>query len=361
MTNVVSYWISTSNHNQELPNLFLPRVVSYWISTSNHNGIVGIKNFYSVVSYWISTSNHNEVDHVDFGTRLYLIEFLHQTTTAAPPCNRSFGCILLNFYIKPQPAEPSMNKEAVVSYWISTSNHNGEFVWKFDWVLYLIEFLHQTTTGYMIDMISIRLYLIEFLHQTTTFFASKISHVELYLIEFLHQTTTDNPSLFIRKCCILLNFYIKPQPCWETLISWPCCILLNFYIKPQLAFNTQLGRVVVSYWISTSNHNRGWGWSCRGTLYLIEFLHQTTTSCHIIDFWFGLYLIEFLHQTTTRRSWIRRWAELYLIEFLHQTTTSGRLSVDSAYFAAVWWFPKSAFRSSAKSIWCLFSYFKEQI
>ena len=34
-------------------------------------------------------------------------------------------------------------------------------------------------------------------------------------------------------------------------------------------------------------------------LYLIEFLHQTTTLCAVGLLFFALYLIEFLHQTTT--------------------------------------------------------------
>ena len=34
------------------------------------------------------------------------------------------------------------------------------------------------------------------------------------------------------------------------------CILLNFYIKPQLTVKRILNFGVVSYWISTSNHNR---------------------------------------------------------------------------------------------------------
>ena len=37
-------------------------------------------------------------------------------------------------------------------------------------------------------------------------------------------------------------------------------------------------------------------------LYLIEFLHQTTTDAEYADLAATLYLIEFLHQTTTSRS-----------------------------------------------------------
>ena len=62
-------------------------------------------------------------------------------------------------------------------------------------------------------------------------------------------------------------------------------------------------------------------------LYLIEILHQTTTSLPLIASGLVLYLIEILHQTTTscRTSATSDW--LYLIEILHQTTTYGRQRV----------------------------------
>ena len=37
------------------------------------------------------------------GAELYLIEILHQTTTMMEAAASSMGCILLKFYIKPQP------------------------------------------------------------------------------------------------------------------------------------------------------------------------------------------------------------------------------------------------------------------
>ena len=55
------------------------------------------------------------------------------------------------------------------------------------------------------------LYLIEFLHQTTTFAKSIVRSPRLYLIEFLHQTTTVISLTMNCERCILLNFYIKPQ------------------------------------------------------------------------------------------------------------------------------------------------------
>ena len=60
-------------------------------------------------------------------------------------------------------------------------------------------------------------------------------------------------------------------------------------------------------------------------LYLIEILHQTTTStCSIFDAK-KLYLIEILHQTTTPLTALLVSRVLYLIEILHQTTTMANI------------------------------------
>ena len=81
--------------------------------------------------------------------------------------------------------------------------------WEF--VLYLIEILHQTTTDEVKRLSRFALYLIEILHQTTTTAARRSMKKWLYLIEILHQTTT--LWLLFGCClgCILLKFYIKPQ------------------------------------------------------------------------------------------------------------------------------------------------------
>ena len=82
---------------------------------------------------------------------------------------------------------------------------------RLDHMLYLIEFLHQTTTLLVSFPLTLLLYLIEFLHQTTTLFRSSPTRRELYLIEFLHQTTTSIVCAPSSGSCILLNFYIKQQ------------------------------------------------------------------------------------------------------------------------------------------------------
>ena len=143
---------------------------------------------------------------------LYLIPFLHQTTTRDNFTIKGVCCILFHFYIKPQLERGGRLLYTVVSYSISTSNHNVSrgYLDKFQVVsysistsnhntallitplaaLYLIPFLHQTTTGILTSSKVDQLYLIPFLHQTTTSLIIKINKMKLYLIPFLHQTTT---------------------------------------------------------------------------------------------------------------------------------------------------------------------------
>ena len=164
---------------------------------------------------------------------MYLIEILHQTTTATLVSARAIGCILSKFYIKPQLAanlylysmscilskfyiKPQPENDApadgrVVSYRNSTSNHNS--------------------------------------------FSAQTSSIMLYLIEILHQTTTSRASMCPTTSCILSKFYIKPQLSPAVTSSDDRCILSKFYIKPQRRVTKGYIFVVVSYRNSTSNHN----------------------------------------------------------------------------------------------------------
>ena len=57
-------------------------------------------------------------------------------------------------------------------------------------------------------------------------------------------------------CCDLFYFYIKPQLLSPEVLPVLCCDLFYFYIKPQLEVITPEVCYVVTYSISTSNHNR---------------------------------------------------------------------------------------------------------
>ena len=164
-------------------------------------------------------------------------------------------CILFHFYIKPQPAEDDTKIVIVVSYSISTSNHNFVDCDSLSDLLYLIPFLHQTTTVLM--------------------FTSYVTR--LYLIPFLHQTTTPQSRMIAGMGCILFHFYIKPQlqPC---ILRVRCVVSYSISTSNHnLNIDAYNRNQVVSYSISTSNHNEFLQTLKSWVLYLIPFLHQTTT------------------------------------------------------------------------------------
>ena len=145
-------------------------------------------------------------------TLLYLIEILHQTTTAASTLLTYFSCILLKFYIKPQlawirsysaircillkfyikpqqaavfpvwqvscillkfyikPQQQGLRPcdQHVVSYWNSTSNHNWTVRCFFRH--YVVSYWNSTSNhNNPVEYEELTgLYLIEILHQTTT-------------------------------------------------------------------------------------------------------------------------------------------------------------------------------------------------
>ena len=209
-------------------------------------------------------------------------------------------CILFHFYIKPQPLVFVEKVQLVVSYSISTSNHNTRIVVYLSVMLYLIPFLHQTTTFLFLPLTNYPLYLIPFLHQTTTVPSVLKVKNELYLIPFLHQTTTIHSLQCASIRCILFHFYIKPQlsrrkKYYLSVVSYSISTSNHNFQSQMLSAQT-----VVSYSISTSNHNLQIIGLIINLLYLIPFLHQTTTF-NLFPFIVSLlYLIPFLHQTTTR-------------------------------------------------------------
>ena len=150
------------------------------------------------------------------------------------------------------------SSDLVVSYWNSTSNHNVRLMLI---PLNLVVSYWNSTSNHNSE-------------------PSVVGSTVLYLIEILHQTTTIVAIGDTLRRCILLKFYIKPQQ-----NKW-CALPL----------------LVVSYWNSTSNHNKKWHNERRFGLYLIEILHQTTTLAAEKEVADELYLIEILHQTTTESS-----------------------------------------------------------
>ena len=239
----------------------------------------------AVVSYRNSTSNHNSVNGPLGQQGLYLIEILHQTTTAQAILFPPRCCILSKFYIKPQRRHDYSQFRSVVSYRNSTSNHN-EKVSRLV-VADVVSYRNSTSNHNFLHCVAciLVLYLIEILHQTTTRVVLSRSTIVLYLIEILHQTTT-----------------------------------------PLSCKGNDYG--VVSYRNSTSNHNLG---QLFGGMNAVVSYRNSTSNHNLVGCILqsvSLYLIEILHQTTTSLEVMLTQERLYLIEILHQTTTSGLILID---------------------------------
>ena len=210
----------------------------------------------TVVPYFVSTSNHNKVQSLIILCWLFLILFLHQTTTYGvhdyllcrcslfcfyikpqltslstiwscgcslfcfyikpqPYRGEQFaniGCSLFCFYIKPQRVPVSTAQVKVVPYFVSTSNHNSA----------------RATPS------KERLFLILFLHQTTTYTPSTTPRYSCSLFCFYIKPQLVVWLISIRKRCSLFCFYIKPQLHLSYPVHRMRCSLFCFYIKPQL-------------------------------------------------------------------------------------------------------------------------------
>ena len=99
---VVYRTIPTSNHNHRAIYADSCKVVYRTIPTSNHNSSNTSPNIGPVVYRTIPTSNHNYNERVDKYFELYIVLFLHQTTTVLLFAICLFSCISYYSYIKPQ-------------------------------------------------------------------------------------------------------------------------------------------------------------------------------------------------------------------------------------------------------------------
>ena len=146
----------------------------------------------------------------------------------------------------------------------------------------------------------------------------------LYLIEILHQTTTFPPVVRRVVRCILSKFYIKPQLRLERELTRCSCILSKFYIKPQPPIINSVPYRVVSYRNSTSNHNSG----TNPPFFRFVVSYRNSTSNHNVlgSRTYRRYVVSYRNSTSNHNIYVVRSliAPLYLIEILHQTTTTAR-------------------------------------
>ena len=251
-----------------------------------------------VVYPLIPTSNHNIILVAFEPRKLYILWFLHQTTTSLKLSLLMQSCISFDSYIKPQHNSGSLWTTKVVYPLIPTSNHNYSAVLAFWRLLYILWFLHQTTTYwpslcYLLRCISFDSYIKPQLSEvqvrnvwvvyplipTSNHNLNDAFTIDskLYILWFLHQTTT------------------APQ----THVPYLRCISFDSYIKPQPNRQNIKRDGVVYPLIPTSNHNHERRESLANMLYILWFLHQTTTAYALDKLTRSLYILWFLHQTTT--------------------------------------------------------------
>ena len=124
MEDVVYHLVPTSNHNQSPPIKLVYFVVYHLVPTSNHNHQAVCTFLFCVVYHLVPTSNHNLPLLISLIRRLFIILFLHQTTTLTPSEFRAISCLSSCSYIKPQQANRATSIVTVVYHLVPTSNHN---------------------------------------------------------------------------------------------------------------------------------------------------------------------------------------------------------------------------------------------
>ena len=208
--------------------------------------------------------------------------------------------------------------------------------------LYILLFLHQTTTENELLSGCWMLYILLFLHQTTTLALDE--HKKAGCISYYSyiKPQPELVSLLSVPRCISYYSYIKPQRIFVPNESSPSCISYYSYIKPQHFVTVRRPLHVVYLTIPTSNHNtsRYNYQSC--WLYILLFLHQTTT-CEVFTFFskscISYYsyikpqpikkdprckIVVYLTIPTSNHNKPRKLPSgswLYILLFLHQTTT----------------------------------------
>ena len=196
----------------QLSTYIYPQVVYRTIPTSNHNTQPMAQVLRAVVYRTIPTSNHNQMMLILFTEKLYIVLFLHQTTTPPSLASGSFGCISYYSYIKPQPFFAMARTEyRCISYYS-----------------YIKPQLRDNEKGNRESCISYYSYI---------------------------KPQLSSQRLRCRPRCISYYSYIKPQQVRISHISQIGCISYYSYIKPQPFPQWFVGTKVVYRTIPTSNHN----------------------------------------------------------------------------------------------------------
>ena len=147
---------------------------------------------------------------------------------------RAYCCISYYSYIKPQPNYESARIKSVVYRTIPTSNHNTCILC----VCARIVVYRTIPTSNHNSTIDVRI------------------NFMLYIVLFLHQTTTQNVEFYFVPCCISYYSYIKPQPPLQTAAFTRVVYRTIPTSNHNLACSNLDLLHVVYRTIPTSNHNR---------------------------------------------------------------------------------------------------------
>ena len=209
----------------------------------------------AVVYHLVPTSNHNRYSNEYNGLTLFIILFLHQTTTSSRVICSIVCCLSSCSYIKPQQRSACLIYENVVYHLVPTSNHNYNSIAFFIDPLFIILFLHQTTTAALGSSSDVELFIILFLHQTTTKELSLPYSIMLFIILFLHQTTTMKIEKTNYQQLFIILFLHQTTTVITCSYFRTCCLSSCSYIKPQQSTPASLYLSVVYHLVPTSNHN----------------------------------------------------------------------------------------------------------
>ena len=210
----------------------------------------------SVVSYLISSSNHNQSCGHRFPWELYLILFHHQTTTTATWWTCWAGCILSYFIIKPQPSGRCPWPLRVVSYLISSSNHNRSAYMQT--AKHVVSYLISSSNHNPLAAVHAPFIVVSYLISSSNHNHVHVHLEGVYVVSYLISSSNHNRR--------------------QRHLPWLCVVsYLISSSNHNLSGSWSLPSGVVSYLISSSNHNRNPGIFGSHELYLILFHHQTTT------------------------------------------------------------------------------------
>ena len=187
---VVSYRNSTSNHNcrsGELASraLYLIEIL--------HQTTTAPSMFYLAAQLYLIEILHQTTTLapiIILRSLLYLIEILHQTTTARTRHRRTQSCILSKFYIKPQLSSLYLIFELVVSYRNSTSNHNQSLRRNYRNVV--VSYRNSTSNHNSASFLAPRDWVVSYRNSTSNHNSSSGNYIQSSVVSYRNSTSNHN-------------------------------------------------------------------------------------------------------------------------------------------------------------------------